>query len=98
MSDTTALHDLPFRRALNKIPDSVRTAWQAGYLTQEGGEHQAQALVERAGRDLEGPCSNHDAVRGDEFVVAALLIMRGNQTNVTKSVPTSRNVYGKQVL
>lgn len=48
MSDTRDLYDLPVRRALSEMPAAVREAWRARYLTQDGGEHKAQALVERA--------------------------------------------------
>lgn len=48
MSDTTELYDLPVRRALDKMPAVVRQTWRNNYLTQDGAEHKAQALVERA--------------------------------------------------
>lgn len=48
MSDTVHLYDLPVRRALAEMPAALRQAWRVSYLTQDGGEHKAQALVERA--------------------------------------------------
>lgn len=48
MTGSTSRYDLPVRRALAEMPTSVRDAWRANYLAQEGGEHKAQALVERA--------------------------------------------------
>ena len=48
MSNTTSLYDLPVRLALDKMPAAVREAWRVNYLTQDGAEHRAQALVERS--------------------------------------------------
>lgn len=48
MTEKTDLYDLPVRRALAEIPAVGREAWRANYLTQDGAELRAQALVERA--------------------------------------------------
>ena len=48
MTEKDDLYDLPVRHALDKMPAAARETWRVNYLTQDGAEHRAQALVERA--------------------------------------------------
>ena len=48
MTEKPSLYDLPVRQALAGMPAAAREAWRLDYLTQDGAEHRAHALVERA--------------------------------------------------
>ncbi len=48
MTEKPDRYDLPVRQALAEMPAAAREAWRLDYLKQDGAEHRAQALVERA--------------------------------------------------
>ena len=68
-------HTASVRQAISALPHGVRAAWRTRYLTDDGGEMRATALVERVENVLRG--------EGRESTIRAVWIELADRAGVT---------------
>jgi hypothetical protein len=74
------IYSLPPRRAIDAIPHKARAIWRTKYLTDDGAELRAHAVLERAQKAM------RDA--GAEVTIRTLWIELADRAGVTKDPDT----------